>query len=202
MFSCGWGGLGQCGHGGQQDEWVPRMIESLAAERVTQVSAGEDYSVFVTEGGGALSCGWNYYGRLGQGPGVGNVTVPAAVVAEAGLVFTRAVAGSYSTLLLDSTGAAWACGGSPTHGAFTAEVGESAETPTLLPGVAGHGTVVGVALGGDHESALLLCSDGTVLGCGYDKTHNGTVPGRLPGAALPENNNGAVALTPLPALHR
>jgi hypothetical protein len=83
-----------------------------------------------------------------------------------------------------------------------AEVGNTIHTPTLLPGLAGHGAVLGAGIGGlENEAALLLCSDGTVLGCGRDKADDGTVLGRLPGAHLPEDEEEALALTMLPPLH-
>jgi hypothetical protein len=84
------------------------------------------------------------------------------------------------------------------YSAFEAEVGNNVNTPTLLPGLAGHGAVVGAALSGVGSSpgaALLLCSDGTVLGCGRDKTDNGRVLARLVPAQ-------GLALTPLPLLRR
>ena len=82
-------------------------------------------------------------------------------------------------------------------------------TPTLLPGLAGR-TAVGAALsGGLLEAALILTSDGTVLGAGHDvkaewddddgEVVGRRVLGRLPGVDDP---TAAAALTPLPALHR
>ena len=125
--------------------------------------------------------------------------MPAAVVAQPGVVFTRVVAGYNSTLLIDTTGAVWVCG----TGAFKAAVGAHVDTPTPLPGLAGgHGAVVGAAISGDgFEAALVLFSDGTVVGCGHDRDFWGVL-GRLPGAAVPEDPNETVAPTPLPALHR
>jgi alpha-tubulin suppressor-like RCC1 family protein len=231
-LSCGKGSTGRLGHGGDvtvfglpylewQDEWVPRVIESLTGQRVTYVCAGGSHSVFITEAGGALVCGGNFSGQCGLGAGAADiVTVPTAVVeqdaelfnlvtaefkAKEDVVYKRVVAGNYSTLLLDSAGAAWVCGGEEELGAFEAEVGDNVHTPTLLPGLAGHSAVVGAALslGGlrGDETALLLCSDGKVLGC-LPKAWHGTVRGRLPGAHLPEDDNEAVALTVLPPLHR
>ena len=59
----------------------------------------------------------------------------------------------------------------------------------------------------NFEAALILTSDGTVLGAGYDAEEEydegeevgHRVLGRLPGVADP---TAATALTPLPALHR
>jgi alpha-tubulin suppressor-like RCC1 family protein len=67
VFTFGLGGDGQLGHGGQGDELVPRLVESLAGEKVTGASAGATHTVVWTEGGGVYTFGRGNHGQLGHG---------------------------------------------------------------------------------------------------------------------------------------
>jgi hypothetical protein len=125
--------------------------------------------------------GRNDSGQCGLGLGsADHVTVQTAVVAAQGVVYKRAVTGTYSTLLLDSAGAAWACGGDGYgddygYGAFEAEVGNRLHTPTLLLGLAGHGAVVGAAIGSFCRAAQRTLPVGRtrgVRGPVKDECHN------------------------------
>jgi len=45
LFTFGCGGSGKLGHGGQQDELVPRLIEALAGKTVIGASSGRGDTV-------------------------------------------------------------------------------------------------------------------------------------------------------------
>ena len=49
--------FGQLGHGGEGNEVVPRLIETLNRVVVVKVEAGSDYSIVLTRDGGVLTWG-------------------------------------------------------------------------------------------------------------------------------------------------
>lgn len=61
VFTWGWGGMGQLGHGGTECELSPRQLagecESLMKKKVIQVSAGYSHTVVMTEGRKLFWCG-------------------------------------------------------------------------------------------------------------------------------------------------
>ena len=67
IWSFGYGGFGQLGHGGTGSEAVPRLIEALSGVVVRQVAAGARHSIVLTRDGDVFTWGWGVYGQLGQG---------------------------------------------------------------------------------------------------------------------------------------
>jgi len=51
VWSWGWGGFGQLGHGDEQDQLQPKKVEALAGQRVVAVSAGAAHSLALTADG-------------------------------------------------------------------------------------------------------------------------------------------------------
>ena len=45
LFTFGWGGRGNLGHGWEQHELVPRLVEALAGKRVIDGSTGCTHTV-------------------------------------------------------------------------------------------------------------------------------------------------------------
>ena len=67
VWSWGFGGGGQLGHGDGQNQLLPEKIEALAGRRVVAVSAGDAHSLALTADGAVWSSGAGGYGRLGHG---------------------------------------------------------------------------------------------------------------------------------------
>ena len=67
IWSFGSGGRGRLGHGGDDDEAVPRLIEALSGVVVKQVAAGYDHSMVLMREGGVFTWGYGRYGQLGHG---------------------------------------------------------------------------------------------------------------------------------------
>ena len=67
VLSFGCGAQGRVGHGDQQHQRAPKVIEALQGRRVVQVSSGDLHSLVRLEGGEVLSFGWGRYGSLGHG---------------------------------------------------------------------------------------------------------------------------------------
>ena len=67
VLSFGHGVDGCLGHGDDEDQRTPKVIEALRGERVVAVSAGNVHSLVLTEAGAVLSFGHGDDGRLGHG---------------------------------------------------------------------------------------------------------------------------------------
>ncbi len=68
VWSCGNGSENQLGHGGQDDEHVPRRVEALKSVRIVGVEAADYHwmgyhSVAWSDAGVVYTWGWGWYGR-------------------------------------------------------------------------------------------------------------------------------------------
>jgi alpha-tubulin suppressor-like RCC1 family protein len=66
LFTFGYGDHGQLGHGGQEDEFVPRLIEALAGKKVIGAASGYDHTAVWTEEGELFTFGIGRFGQLGH----------------------------------------------------------------------------------------------------------------------------------------
>eukprot|EP00117_Sycon_ciliatum_P029264 scpid13532/ scgid2313/ Inhibitor of Bruton tyrosine kinase len=66
VFTCGHGRGGRLGHGGEESELKPRIVEFLLKSAVHLVAAGQNHSVFVDVDNNLYTCGNNENGQLGQ----------------------------------------------------------------------------------------------------------------------------------------
>ena len=80
LFTFGYGGVGRLGHGGEEKEDVPRLVEALAGKKAVGAAAGYDHTAVWTEAGQLFTFGFGAYGQLGHG-GQETVHVPRLVVA-------------------------------------------------------------------------------------------------------------------------
>lgn len=68
VLSWGRGASGQLGHGEVVPNCLyPKLVDSLASFRITQVSAGWNHSGFVSDSGCLFTCGDGSFGQLGHG---------------------------------------------------------------------------------------------------------------------------------------
>ena len=66
-MSFGYGDDGQLGHGDEERQHTPKLIEALRGKKVLQISAGENHSLVLAEGGAeVLSFGSGLDGQLGR----------------------------------------------------------------------------------------------------------------------------------------
>jgi alpha-tubulin suppressor-like RCC1 family protein len=103
MYTFGGGGRGRLGHGGEEDELVPRRVAALAGKRVVGVSADGWHTVAFTDEGQLYSFGKGGHGRLGHG-GNANELVPRLVEAFAGQKVLGAAAGDFHTIVYTEGG--------------------------------------------------------------------------------------------------
>jgi alpha-tubulin suppressor-like RCC1 family protein len=67
VLSFGVGAHGRLGHGDEEQQRMPKVIEALRSERVAAVAAGRHHSLVLTEAGAVLSFDYGRNGRLGHG---------------------------------------------------------------------------------------------------------------------------------------
>ena len=99
MYTWGSGMFGALGHGGTENEPLPRVVEALTGRRIKGVAV-DHHTLAWLEGGELFAWGYGYGGRLGHGqvqegedP---NVLVPRVVQALAGQKVVHATAGNHS----------------------------------------------------------------------------------------------------------
>lgn len=101
MFGFGKNSFGQLGVGDENTRFYPTHLKTLRSIGVRKVSAGEDFSVFLTIDGGVFSCGAGQYGQLGHGNKnnvSNNVSLPRMVVEMMGTQVSQIVTGNRHTL--------------------------------------------------------------------------------------------------------
>ena len=109
VWSWGYGGYGLLGHGDEQNQLLPKKIETFAGQRVVAVSAGLDHSLTLTADGAAWSWGWGAYGELGHGNQQAQL-LPKKVEALAGRRVVAVSAGESHSLALIADGAVFTWG--------------------------------------------------------------------------------------------
>jgi alpha-tubulin suppressor-like RCC1 family protein len=66
LYTWGGGDKGQLGHGDENMQTVPVVVEALRGKRVTRVSAGMHHTMVMLDNGDVFSWGSGEYGRLGH----------------------------------------------------------------------------------------------------------------------------------------
>ena len=157
VWSFGRGVFGALGHGGEEDEAVPRLIKVLNRMAVKQVAAGFAHSMVLTSDGAVYTWGSGFRGRLGHG-NTDSQNVPKRV--EDLTDVTDIAAGLVHSLAVGEGGVVYSWGDN-SSGQLGLGDGTCRDVPTLVNGLNG---VVTVAAGDSHSFAL--CSDDTVMACG------------------------------------
>jgi len=164
-YSFGDGDSGRLGHGGNEEEHVPRLIEGvLVGKRVVGVATGYRHTVVWTDEGKAYSFGDGDSGRLGHG-GAEDEHVPRLI--EGVLVGKRVVgvaAGYRHTVVMSDEGKAYSFGnglsGKLGHGG-----NEEEHVPRLIEGVLVGKRVIGVAAGSEHT--VVMTDEGKAYSFGH-----------------------------------
>ena len=80
LFTFGHGDGGRLGHGGDEVELVPRLVEALSGQKVIGAATGHYHTAVWTEAGELFTFGYGGDGKLGHG-GSANELVPRLVEA-------------------------------------------------------------------------------------------------------------------------
>jgi alpha-tubulin suppressor-like RCC1 family protein len=158
VLTFGFGVYGQLGHGGAEDERVPRVVEALAGMKVVMAAAGGGHTVVWLEDGRVFTFGNGESGQLGHG-GEEDELVPRLVEGLAGMKVVGAAAGMSHTVVWLEDGRVLTFGdgadGRLGHGGQEDEL-----VPRVVEGLAGM-KVVGAAAG--YAQTVVWLEDGKVL---------------------------------------
>ena len=163
---------GQLGFGNYTDRNVPGLVYTagvLAGKTVVAVAAGNSHSLALCADGTLVAWGSNAAGKLGTGT-TSSSAMPVAVSTSgvlAGKTVVAMAAGERHSLALCADGTV-AASGSNTSG----ELGNGTTASSSVPvAVVADGALAGktpVALTAGFSHSLALCSDGTLVGWGYN----------------------------------
>ena len=79
VWSWGYGSRGMLGHGDQQDQLLPKKVETLAGQRVLAVSAGQRHSTAIIADGAVFTWGKGRCGCLGHGDDLSKQLLPKKI---------------------------------------------------------------------------------------------------------------------------
>ena len=87
LYSCGYGLMGQLGHGNVRNEASPKLIVGMQSSRIIQICSGKGHTIFLDDLGIVFGCGDNSLKSvLGYHPNNGGhyapITVPKRVVGK------------------------------------------------------------------------------------------------------------------------
>ena len=105
VMSFGHGSHGRLGHGDEERQHTPMLIEALRDKKELHVSAGGVHSLVLLEGGGVMSFGDGECGRLGLGGRArfgqaDDASTPELIAALRGKEVTQVSAGRHHSLVL------------------------------------------------------------------------------------------------------
>ena len=166
LYSWGYSGEGQLGHGDTESQFLPKRVEALQ-ERACSVAAGQMHSLAVTQSGALYSWGYGSFGQLGHGDKE-NQLLPKRVEGLQERVCSVAAGESHS-LAVTQTSALYAWGG----GVF-GKLGHGDIDDQLLPTrVEALQGVCCVAAAERHTVAILENNTAHGWGIGHDETWPG-----------------------------
>ena len=110
LLTWGLASSGELGHGGWTpiEVDVPRRVSSMADVKVTQIAAGANHTVVVSQGGGLWTCGRGRHGQLGHGHF--HDAGPLQRLEALRMSVMYAVAGGSHSLCLTDCGSVWSWG--------------------------------------------------------------------------------------------
>ena len=95
---------GSLGHGNEEHQHTPKLIEALRGKRVLQVSGGDGHSLVLLEEGGVMSFGSGADGQLGHGDYEHHYTPKLIGVVAQGVHVVEVAAGCGGSVLLGQAG--------------------------------------------------------------------------------------------------
>jgi alpha-tubulin suppressor-like RCC1 family protein len=108
LYSFGYSGHGQLGHGDRANQLAPRLVVALQGVRVSAVAAGEDHSLALSEGK-VFSFGRSVFGELGHGD-TAEKLAPLLVAGLQGVSVRSIAAGAETSHAVTTDGEAFGWG--------------------------------------------------------------------------------------------
>ena len=164
----GWGSDGrEVGVGSASAVSQPRVIP--IAERVTQISSGNNHTLALTDTGKVYAWGWSYHGQIGLGePADYNASwqysSPVQVNIPGGRTISWISAGGYQSFAIANDNSIWAWGINQSYSILGTGGYSSVFTPTLIRVPSGFIPIKLVTDGGRYT--LVLSQGGGVIGWG------------------------------------
>ena len=175
VYSWGYGGDGQLGHGDFQIQTMPAAVKALQGEGVIDVVCGDKHSLALTSGGDVYSWGDGSLGQLGLGD-LRKQHTPSRVMELTGKMILGISAGAYHSACVADNGSvyAWGAGQSGRLG-----VGDEANlpTPTLVEALEGVG-VQTVRCFAEHTMGLTVTMESAATGL-FDEQSQGRLVQRV-----------------------
>jgi alpha-tubulin suppressor-like RCC1 family protein len=109
VYSFGEGQYGSLGHGDEEQQLVPKLIEMMRGKKVVQVSAGGLHNLVLTERGEVYSFGSGGHGKLGHGDEE-NQTRPKLIESMEGKRATQISASSTASFIVTESGEVFSFG--------------------------------------------------------------------------------------------
>lgn len=142
---------------------VARLWFEIAGNKVVQVAAGNQHSLFLTSSMQVYGCGYNGDGQLGRSGSNGSETVVNLGLIPGLSNIVQVAAGSTHSLFLTSSNQVYSCG-SNAHGQLGRAVTTGNATTTNLGVISGISGISQAAAGGNTSYFLML--SGQVYDCG------------------------------------
>ena len=199
VLSFGSGVDGRLGHGDEDDQFEPEVIEALRGVRVVVIAAGGSHSMVLTDMGEVLSFGRGALGPLGHGDDEEDQHEPKVIEALRGTRVVAIASGDMHSMVLTDDGTVLSFGdgdgGQLGHGDE-----ETQRAPKVIEALRGR-RVVAIAAG--LYQSMVLTDNGEVLSFG--DTNRGSdadgpaimselqlTPKPIPGLRLTTPNNNAL----------
>ena len=153
VYSWGYGGDGQLGHGDYQLQTMPAQIKRLQDQHIVDISCGEKHSCVLTSGGDVYTWGDGSLGQLGLGD-FSKQPTPARVMELADKQILQISCGAYHTAAIDKDEGVytWGQGGSGRTGHDNEN---DLAVPTLVESLVGKG-IQSVRCLHEHTMALTV----------------------------------------------
>mmetsp|Transcript_29366 Transcript_29366/g.47412 ORF Transcript_29366/g.47412 Transcript_29366/m.47412 type:complete len:792 (-) Transcript_29366:878-3253(-) len=151
LFTWGFGGKGQLGHGETQLHRTPKVVDALLEKDIRSVSCGMNHTAALTEAGEVLTWGEGAGGRLGHMP-ERDCLLPVLVRELCGKMVTAVECGDFHTMALLDNGEVYSWGngdqGQLGHGNSMSQM-----VPKQISSLFGQ-MVIQIACGSYHSAAV------------------------------------------------
>jgi alpha-tubulin suppressor-like RCC1 family protein len=163
LWGCGYNIDGELGTGDNTSKNTLTLMTGISGKTPIQAACGYDHTIVLMSDGSIYSCGYNDYGQLGTG-NTTNTNTLTLMTGISGKTPIQVACGIYHTTVLMSDGTIYGCGYNIVGQLGTGDT-LNTNTLTLMTGISGK-TPIQVACGVYYT--IVLMSDGTIYGCGYN----------------------------------
>lgn len=158
VYSYGFGGDGQLGHGDREIQTLPTLVQALSGENIVEIACGDKHSVALTAGGDVFTWGEGALGQLGLGAKLQRHLRPSRIPVLLTQRIVSISAGSSHTGCVDDEGNVYMWGEGQS-GRLGLEDEHNVSTPTLVKSLSGRG-IESIVCFNEHTFALTVSQGG------------------------------------------